>query len=67
MHGLLTSPYASAIDAESYRTDRGQFPLDEQEGKRHGDEDQVAAVEYEFQRAEDHAGNRLMRVRRRPA
>jgi hypothetical protein len=34
---------------------------------RAGFEVEVAAVEYEFQRAEDHAGNRMMRVRRGPA
>jgi hypothetical protein len=32
---------------------------------RAGFEVHVSAVEYEFQRAEDHAGNRMMRVRRR--
>jgi hypothetical protein len=33
--------------------------------ERAGFEVQVVAVEYEFQRAEDHAGNRMMRARRR--
>ena len=32
--------------------------------ERGGFEVEVVAVEYEFQRAEDHAGNRMMRVRR---
>ncbi len=32
--------------------------------ERDGFEIEVVAVEYEFQRAEDHAGNRIMRVRR---
>jgi hypothetical protein len=27
---------------------------------------EIVAVQYEFQRAEDHAGNRMLRVRRRP-
>jgi hypothetical protein len=30
-----------------------------------GFEVEVTPVEYEFQRAQDHAGNRMMRVRRR--
>jgi hypothetical protein len=33
---------------------------------RAGFEIEIVAVEYEFQRAEDHAGNRMMRVRRGP-
>jgi hypothetical protein len=33
--------------------------------ERAGFEVDVVAVQYEFQRAEDHAGNRMMRIRRR--
>ena len=33
---------------------------------RAGFEVEVVSVEYEFQKADDHAGNRMMRVRRRP-
>jgi hypothetical protein len=35
--------------------------------ERAGNEVQIVAVAYEFQRAEDHGGNRMMRVRRRRA
>jgi hypothetical protein len=35
--------------------------------ERAGFEVEVVAIEYEFQRAEDHAGSRIMRVRRRQA
>lgn len=34
--------------------------------ERSGFEVEVVATEYEFRRAEDHAGNRMMRVRRGP-
>jgi hypothetical protein len=38
-------------------------PVSEHLG-RAGFDVEVVAVEYEFQRADDHAGNRMMRVRR---
>jgi hypothetical protein len=47
----------------------GRIPRDEQgvcdHLERAGAAAEIVAVEYEFQRAEDHAGNRMLRVRRR--